>query len=378
MHEEVEALAQSIAAMDPSEHGFAFFDAEAAHRQVGAQGDLAGWIIPAKDLADVAGMPTSFGSVHRTRMATETDPFLHALQMRGAIIPGKTLTCELGLTAYTEPVGQAAPIAPSGFTPGGSSGGAAVAVARGLVRAAHGSDGGGSIRIPAACCNIIGFKPAHNIARANPVAQGFLCTSLADVHRLHRIRPESAQPHRIGVLTEPVHAEVTVAEHMLEAVDAAASQLSAAGHEVTSVQRPYGDAPFQAFSEVLALRSAKIQGEASPLVAWLRERGTHISRHRAQAATAEFLSVHQQLLRAWDIDILLTPTIAFNPPPVGHFSAMSPEEDFHAQTQWTPWATMCNMAGISAIALPGKGASIHLAAIRATTPQLLAVAAQAA
>lgn len=378
MHEEVEALAQAIAAMDPREHGFAFFDADAAHRQVGTQGDLSGWIIPAKDLTDVTGMPTSFGSVHRTRMATETDPFLEALQARGAIIPGKTLTCELGLSAYTEPVGQPAPIAPSGYTPGGSSGGAAVAVARGLVRAAHGSDGGGSIRIPAACCNIIGFKPAHNTTRANPVAQGFLCTSLADVHRLHRIPTETAQPQRIGVLTEPVHAEVTVAPHILHAVDAAASQLSAAGHHVHQVQRPYGDAPFQAFSDVLALRSANITGDASPLVEWLRERGTHISHTRAQAAAAEFLSVHQQLLRAWDIDILLTPTIAFDPPPIGHFSSMSPEADFHAQTQWTPWATMCNMAGIPAIALPGQGASIHLAAIRATTPQLLAIAAQAA
>ncbi|AZA08303.1 amidase [Corynebacterium pseudopelargi] len=378
MHQDVETLAQAVATMDPSEHGFAYFDSEAAHRQVGALGDLSGWIIPAKDLSDVKGMPTTFGNVSRSRIATETDPFLAALQARGAIIPGKTLTCEMGLSAYTEPVGQPAPVSPSGATPGGSSGGAAVAVARGLVRAAHGSDGGGSIRIPAACCNIIGFKPPHNTRRANPVAQGFLTSSLADVHRLYRIAPQAAQRQRIGVLLEPVHAEVTVAEHMLTAVDHAASHLAALGHEVQLVGRPYGDAPFQAFADILALRSSNIPGDASPLVQWLRERGTHISSQRAQVATAEFLSVHEQLLAAWNIDILLTPTIAFDPPPLGYFSSMAPEEDFHAQTQWTPWATMCNMAGIGAIALPGKGASIHLAAIRASIPQLLAVAAQAA
>src|SRR5690625_7859799 len=87
-------------------------------------------------------MPTTFGSKARTRMATETDPFIAAYEARGALIPGKSVSSELGLTVDAEPRDLPAvdnPMWP-GHTPGGSSGGAAAMVARGLVRAAHASD----------------------------------------------------------------------------------------------------------------------------------------------------------------------------------------------------------------------------------------------
>ena len=153
MSDSLAELAHAVATLSPEQHGFAYFDPDVrpgygANAVVPQQGRLSGWIIPAKDLSDVAGMPTTMGSIHRKYQATETDVFIEAYQRQGALVPGKTLSPELGLTAYTEPVGLPHPDNPTlpGHTPGGSSGGAAVMVARGLVRAAHASDGGGSIR----------------------------------------------------------------------------------------------------------------------------------------------------------------------------------------------------------------------------------------
>lgn len=396
MPESLRRLSSLVAALSPREHGFAYFDPDAAQAQWRAQqhrvqrsqrlrrsrgyGRLSGWIIPAKDLSDVAGMPTTLGNRSRTYMATETDPFLLRCLRQGAIIPGKTLAPELGLTAYTEPVGLPHPDNPTlpGHTPGGSSGGAAVMVARGLVRAAHASDGGGSIRIPAACTGIVGYKPPHDTGNANPVAQGFLAGTLTDSAYVNNVTVPARVPRlRVGVLIEPVHAEVEVSEHMLSAVDRAASALSKAGHDVMMVRRPYGDAPFAAFHDILSLRSVKVTGEASPLVSWLRDRGSRIGEHRKEAVITEFMSVKSQVLRAWDVDVLLSPMLAFDPPPIGYFRAMSPESDFYAQTQWTPWATMFNMAGLGALVFPFENirTPIHVGALRVSPAQLFGVAA---
>ncbi|WP_460490873.1 amidase family protein, partial [Corynebacterium nasicanis] len=137
----VERLAARVAPGD----GFSHLALEQAHeraqrldRQV-ERGRLHGLLLPVKDLADVAGMPTTFGSAHRTRLAETTDTLPAALLEQGAIIPGKSHTAELGLMIYTEPPGLDSPSNPlwPGRTPAGSSGGAAALVARGLVPAAH-------------------------------------------------------------------------------------------------------------------------------------------------------------------------------------------------------------------------------------------------
>ncbi|MCQ9343031.1 amidase family protein [Corynebacterium kozikiae] len=382
----IDQLARRIHAMPASEHGFAHFDAEAALRQAAEQarnqantrGRLAGWLIPAKDLSHVAGMPTSFGSVHRVEWPEETDPFIAAFQRLGAIVPGKTLASELGLSAYTEPVGLPAPTNPRfpGATPGGSSGGAAVAVARGLVRAAHGSDGGGSIRVPAAAVGIVGYKPPHNTHQANPVAQGFLSATLADAATLANIRaPRRGVAVRVGVLMDPVHAQVTAAEHMLVGVDTAAARLAAAGHAVKAVPVPYGPEVFEAFHTLFAWRSRTVEGHGSPLVEWLRETGWKVSENQAQAAAQTFAQVKARLLAAWDVDVVLSPTLAFDPPKIGYFSSMPPEEDFYAQTRWTPWATMANMSGLGALNVPDANkVGLHLLNLRLTPAQLFAVA----
>ncbi|MCS4535953.1 amidase [Corynebacterium sp. HS2168-gen11] len=376
MDVDVSTFWHRILQLSPAEHGFSYLDPTAQPPQTGR---LSGWIIPAKDLSDVAGMPTSFGNASRRRLAHKTDPFIAAYQQQGAYVPGKTATSELGLSAYTEPVGQAHPENPlwPGHTPGGSSGGAAVAVARGLVRAAHASDGGGSIRVPAACTGMIGFKPAHDTTGANPVAQGFITATLADAAFLHTITPPAKlRPLRIGVLATPVHAPVEVATHYLDALEYAATTLAAHGHTITTVQPPYGPAPFAAFHTLLAYRARKISGEASPLVDWLRETGRRLRPHQVATAMEEFFSVHAQLRAAWDCDVLLCPTLAFDPPPIGYFSSLDPAEDFYTQTQWTPWATMFNMSGDAALSMPVSSpyTSIQLAALRIDSAELFALA----
>ncbi|ALC06953.1 amidase [Corynebacterium deserti GIMN1.010] len=370
----VAQLANRLAQLSPTEHGFAWFDPEitAGH----GVGPLHGMVIPAKDLNDVAGMPTAFGNANRRATATQTDPFIQRLISRGAIIAGKTQTSELGMTAYCEPIGMDAPDNPilPGHTPGGSSGGAAVAVARSLVDAAHASDGGGSIRVPAAACGLVGFKPAHDSRGANPSTQGFITRDVATQARLHALQPRTRRL-RIGVLAEPIHANSLVDASFLTTLNSTAHLLEQAGHEIISVGVPYGSWAFGAYTECFMAKSAAITDPGSPIVAWLAEHGRALSPHQRKSCVRAFDSVASTVHEAWDIDVLLTPTLAFTPPKIGHFSSLSPEEDFLEQTRWTPWATLFNMTGGAAISIPIDGVSIHLGAIRADNEDILGLAA---
>ncbi|MFP7366617.1 amidase [Corynebacterium callunae] len=369
----VAQLSARLATLTPAEHGFAWFD---PHITAGhGVGPLHGMIIPAKDLNDVAGMPTTFGNSARRTVAQTTDPFIQQLIDRGAIIAGKTQTSELGMTAYCEPVGMAAPENPllPGHTPGGSSGGAAVAVARTLVDAAHASDGGGSIRVPAAACGLVGFKPAHDSRGGNPATQGFITRDVATQARLYALQPRRRRL-RIGVLGDPIHAASSVHGAFIETVEAVAHLLERAGHEVVSVPLPYGAWAFEAYTEVLMMKSAAITQPRSALVNWLVEQGRGLSSEQRGNCVQAFDSVREHVLEAWDIDVLLTPTLAFMPPPIGYFSALGPEQDFLTQTQWTPWATLFNMTGGAAISVPVDGVGIHLGAIRADNADILGLA----
>lgn len=375
----VATLSARLSTMTPAEHGFAWFDPDVT---VGhGRGPLHGMVIPAKDLHHVAGMPTAFGSAGRQVQATETDPFLQALIDRGAIIAGKTQTSELGLTAYCEPVGLPTPDNPvlPGHTTGGSSGGAAVAVARMLVDAAHASDGGGSIRVPAAACQVVGFKPAHDSRGGMPATQGFITRDIPTQARLHALTPV-VRSLRIGVLLEPVHADTTVDDHFVNMVEKVARRLEQLGHEVVPVGRPYGSWAFEAFAAVLAMRSCSIEdpgaGDTSAIVEWLREQGRGQSPVARGRAVAAFDSVGDAVRESWDVDVVLSPTLAFPPPRLGYFSSLGPEADFLEQTRWTPWATTYNMTGGAAMSVPVDGVGVHLGAVRVGNAEILGLGGQ--
>jgi amidase len=128
--------------------------------------------ISIKDLTPVKGVPCSYGvRILKDRIAPEDAGVVTQIRRAGFVILGKTATSALGSTPYTEPKGFLPARNPwhLDYTPGGSSGGAAAAVAAGLCAIAHGSDGGGSVRGPAACCGLVGLKPARGRVSNAPI-----------------------------------------------------------------------------------------------------------------------------------------------------------------------------------------------------------------
>lgn len=371
---------------------------------------LTGLPVAIKDLYTIDGVTCTFGSSRLARTADHTaDPVVRLLA-RGATIPATTATSEMGATAYTEPTGLPAPDNPlrPGCTPGGSSGGSAVAVASGAVAAALGSDGGGSIRVPAAACGLVGLKPAHDIRGGRLATAGFLTRSLDDAALLanvaspldsarggkgggpggragdgHDARAGGAPAGRlrVGVTVRPFHAEVGVAKHWRDAALAAADRLSDAGHEVVEVPAPYppeGPDIFHTFTEVMAYFASRLpDGDFSPMVRWVRERGTIVGDDAAAGHHRTRLGLGDVVRARWDVDAVVTPTLAFDPPPIGHFAAMAPEDNFLAQTEWTPWLSLWNLTGWAGLSLPfgGAGASVHLGAVRCDESALLRLAA---
>src|SRR6195256_3740197 len=144
-------------------------------RAAGEQLPLLGIPIAVKDDVDVAGVPTRFGADGNIREAQQDAEVVRRLRAAGAVIVGKTNTCELGQWPFTSgpAFGHTRNPWSSEHTPGGSSGGSAAAVAAGLVAAAIGSDGAGSVRIPAAWTHLVGIKPQRGRISTWPLPEAF-------------------------------------------------------------------------------------------------------------------------------------------------------------------------------------------------------------
>lgn len=386
---QVEELARRLDGLTPAEHGFSHLDLDAAYSAAmlvdavppAHRSRLHGVLMPIKDLSNVAGMPTTSGSARRARLAHHNDVVVDELLAEGVIIPGKSAAAELGLTIYTEPPGLAFPDNPlwPGRTPAGSSGGAAVLVARGILPAAHASDGGGSIRVPAAACGVVGFKPsAPQLA-----AQGFITRTVDDAAFLHG-HPVGVGPRRrIGVLAEPLFAEAEVDDVMLTALASAASALAEAGHEVVAVD-PYPQAAetFAAFRTIFTAKLAGLRGPTEGIVAWLRAHGRAVTRAQFAEAVAHAAALPSLLAGTWGVDAIVTPmTTTAAPPPIGYFTDLEPEENFLAQTRWSPWGSLFNMSGRGAISVPwtvagGPPVGVHLGAVTLDDASLLQLAGE--
>lgn len=155
----------------------ALADAAAADRKraAGQHLPLSGVPIAVKDDVDIAGVPTRFGTDGDVRPAGEDAEVVRRLRAAGAVIVGKTQTCELGQWPFTSgpAFGHTRNPWSARHTPGGSSGGSAAAVAAGLVSAAIGSDGAGSVRIPAAWTHLVGIKPQRGRISTWPLPEAF-------------------------------------------------------------------------------------------------------------------------------------------------------------------------------------------------------------
>src|SRR5581483_6867345 len=191
----VQASLDAIDRLDPTINAFTHVSSEAALRAAGdiEAGDprpFAGVPIAIKDNRSVAGMPTSMGSsLFGDVLARRDAYFVRRLRDAGFVIVGKTSMPEFGVLPTNEPRRFGATNNPWALdrTPGGSSGGSAAAVAAGMVPIAHGNDGGGSIRIPAACCGLVGLKPSRRRISVGPdsgesflACDGMLSRTVAD------------------------------------------------------------------------------------------------------------------------------------------------------------------------------------------------------
>ncbi|HCM81648.1 MAG TPA: amidase, partial [Corynebacterium stationis] len=244
------------------------------------------------------------------------------------------------------------------------------------VRAAHASDAGGSIRIPAAACGIVGYKPSANTLAVH----GYLTTSVEDQAFLHQIEPRLERKLRIGVLTTPIIAKTQVQQEYLTAVAEAAGQLADAGHDIIEVGGwPEAEVTFGHFTNLFSHRLVELE-HYDYIAEWLREKGLKVTPEQVTESEVYARELKGKLAEHWGVDVILSPTIASDPPKTGAFTSLPPAENFAAQARWVPWTSLFNIAGTCAISLPWpvpgrvQPAAVHLGALTLEDPELLALA----
>ncbi len=376
-----------------------------------------------KDLNLTAGVRTTFGSAaYADHVPEVSDAVTLAIEAAGLVSLGKTSTPEFGSPCYTEP-----DVAPPAVTPwdtsrmaGGSSGGAAAAVAAGLVPVAQGSDGGGSIRIPASCCGIVGLKPSRGRISGAPMygdpvglgTAGPLARTVRDAAAFLDVLagrgvgdPSWAPPPRSSFLAAcdrdpgrlrvarfiaPVIADSPVDPACIQAWEEASRLLGSMGHEIEDVPVPLPREAVPVFETCWAVLTALSvappgrEGELRPLTRWLSERGRAVTGPEFGLAIGEMRRLAAGALAALaPYDLVLTPTLAVPPLPVGALrDDADPEADFEAQKAFTPWTSAWNVTGMPAISLPlhwtadDLPVGVMLAARPAEEELLLAVSAR--
>ncbi|OKL52938.1 hypothetical protein BSZ39_12220 [Bowdeniella nasicola] len=378
-----------------------------------ADGDprpLVGVPCPIKDLTQVASEPFEAGSaVLKGNIAAVTDGIAQHLAEAGTIMLGKTATPEFGMPAYTEPAGQRPARSPwdTSRTAGGSSGGAAAALASGLTPIAHGNDGGGSIRIPAACCGIVGLKPSrgrvspgpHGIAGPGLATEGVLTRTVTDaaisLDAIAGSRPgdsytlprrqdfanqlraaEEAETlnlsdHgsrvRVGILLEPLNVEhTTFHPEAIAAVRRAARHLEVAGCLLEETTRAMTGEQWMSFMPLWATGAASIpvpaeaEEQLMPLTRWLREQGREASALQYANAIAGVQQLGRQVADHWaEYDIILSPMLSGPPLPPTELQLADPAADFEAQKHFTPFTSVWNITGAPAISVPLHRAEVE-------------------
>ncbi len=355
---------------------------------------LTGIPVPIKDLNMVAGVRQTLGSAaFEDNVPLEDDHVTASIRRAGAVILGKTATPEFGLPCYTETA-----IGPPARTPwdltrsaGGSSGGAAAAVAAGLAPVAQGSDGGGSIRIPSSVCGLFGIKPSRGRISGGPLVpdlaglavDGSIARTVADAALLLDVmtgnepgdmytQPSlppgetfashaTREPGRLRIgrtLAHPV-ADGFVHPDCVAAYEDASALLAGLGHEVEDMAQPFGPDVVPAFETLWYAMATLAPVDPSrldrlrPLTSYLRGRGQALS-----AADLIFTQAYLQIVvRAAlkvlnNYDVVLTPTLAEPPAPVGYFEEVDPPENFERQKRFTPYTALYNVTGQPAVSLP--------------------------
>ena len=349
--------------------------------------------IAIKDLNDVAGMPTTYScKAYAKNIATADQAIVRNLRDAGFVILGKTNTPELGTIAHTESELNGATRNPWDLerTPGGSSGGAAAAVAGGLLPIAQGSDGGGSIRTPASCCGLVGIKPSRGRVSNAPYVPGSIglgtngpiartmrdAAALLDVLRGYEpgdfyIAPVPARPYldecdepvgelRIAVTVDPP-TSVPVDPECAEAAFATARLLEELGHEVVEATPAWqAEEMILDFIRVWQVGPATAGVEdlslLEPINRALAEQAFETPAPLYAGAVLQLQALTRRVLAFWnEVDVLVTPTLALTPTPIGwtyEDTDGDPWAAFMRQTLWTPFTPLINVTGQPAMSLP--------------------------
>jgi amidase len=400
--------------------------AERRLREGGELPPLLGVPTAVKDLNNTAGVRTTFGStVLADNVPTVDDAVVTRLAEAGTISIGKTNTPEFGFPCYTDNalVGPARCPWDPGRLAGGSSGGAAVAVAAGMLPVAQGSDGGGSIRIPASINGLVGLKPTRGRVSNAPLGgdvtglgtNGPLARTVRDAAVLldAMAGPVTGDPAWapplppgetfLGAADRPVgrlrigrYLELPTADAGLEpavqaAFDDAARLLEQLGHEVEDVPAGLlGPDVLTAFERVWSLSGTLLPvpperaGELRPLTRELRARGLALSAQQAMEALTALRLFARRFVTATDrYDVLLAPVTTMTPRPLGWFDADGDgAADFERQKRYAAFTAVFNVTGQPAVSVPlhwtddGLPVGTMLVGRPADEVTLLALAAQ--
>jgi len=403
----VEASLRRIDELEPKINAFTHVAHESAMAAAAAidPGDsrpFAGVPIAIKDNRAVTGMPLTMGSDLFGDFVAGRDAYLvRRLREAGFVIVGKTSMPEIGILPTTEPrrFGPTRNPWDTDRTPGGSSGGAAAAVAAGMVPLAHGNDGGGSIRIPAACCGLVGLKPARGRVSVGPdggesflVCDGVLTRSVQDTAAVLDVLagpelgdaswapPPPAAGYaaltkvdpgrlRIGYTATPALEDATVDPMSERAATDAAALLQSLGHHVQEITPPWAGlnllpdfvrafAPLVSFTVWLGgrLKGREPAAEDVEPLTWM------LWKHALEQDTIKYLSAQYRLetvarsmvQELAEFDVVLTPVLAKRPVPIGEMNGLGPDpmSGFRKSGHFTPFTAIFNVTGQPAISLP--------------------------
>lgn len=350
---------------------------------------LAGVPTAIKDQIGTVGVPTTFGSAALRGFVPQVDGASAALLGAAEMISlGKTNLPEFAASPYSDNdlgLSTRSPWDPA-RTAGGSSGGSAAAVAAGLVPVAHGTDGGGSIRIPASACGVFGLKPSRGRISNGPLgfdisglsSQGPLARTVRDAAAFLDVLavPQVGDPYwapplppgetflaaagrepgrlRIGAYADGADADARRAYQ--ETIDL----LCSLGHEVEEIENPLGLSLAEQFGTVWAIQQLSMPIAAEnehllrPISRWWRETGRGVSGGELYAAlTALQLGARTAIAAFEPYDAILTPTLAALPPGPEWFT--EPEdrtEEIARQTEWSPYTALFNLTGQPSASIP--------------------------
>lgn len=376
-------------------------------RAQGEDGLFLGVPIAVKNELDIAGHVTTNGSLACTQMASADDEIVGRFRQAGMPMVATTTLPELATSGFTESAAFGITRNPHDRdrTPGGSSGGSAALVASGAVGLATASDGGGSIRIPAACCGLPGFKPTHGTMPSSGgwhgmSTQGCLAQRLADVAlfldtfgsfntRLFDAIRSDTKTLRVGVSMagsaaagmRPLDTEVR------DGVRAAADRLSDLGHDVRDAKLNYGvDSKALTVRFLGGIRQSADEVDDPSLL----QKNTKGMARAGRVFGPRTIAWAQRAGQRWgdtvhdslDVDVLLTPVMTGVAPPVGHFGGRGGIRTVLAMNAFYPYTAQWNHAGLPAVSMPagsdagGRPLAVQLIGRRGADATVMSLAAQ--